>query len=206
MTGVQTCALPIYAVLEVRVTNDATDYILLNASGGTNVASSLTSLGTFSVVGNSNLANIGINGLLTASGNITGGNFITTGNISAGNISVSGNVDAANINGNLKGALSNGTSNVNIPVADGNVNISSAGNANILVITGTGSNVYGTLGVSGNSYLANLGLTGLITAAGNVTAGNLVTGGALSVTGNANIGNIGTGGILSVTEIGRAHV
>ena len=35
------------AVLEVRVTNDATDYILLNASGGTNVASSLTSLGTF---------------------------------------------------------------------------------------------------------------------------------------------------------------
>jgi len=52
--------------------------------------------------------------------------------------------------------IANGTSNVSIPVANGNVNTSVNGNANIFVVTGTGANVTGTLGVSSNVTGANV--------------------------------------------------
>jgi len=115
-----------------------------------------------------------------------------------GNIAATGNISAPYFIGNgsqLTGlnfsAISNGTSNVSIPSTNGNVNISAAGNANIVVVTGTGANVTGTFDLSGNANIGNLGTGGLIVATGNVTGGNLVTSGALSVTGNANVGNIG---------------
>lgn len=54
--------------------------------------------------------------------------------------------------------------------------------------------VSGTLTVTGNANVGNLGTGGLIVATGNVTGGNLVTSGVLSVTGNANVGNLGTAG------------
>lgn len=114
-----------------------------------------------------------------------------------GNIASAGNVSASYFIGNgsqLTGlnfsAISNGTSNVSIPSTNGNVNISAAGNANIVVVTGTGANVTGTFNLSGNANVGNLGTGGLIVATGNVTGGNLVTSGTLSVTGNANVGNI----------------
>jgi len=88
-------------------------------------------------------------------------------------------------------AISNGTSNVSIPATNGNVNVSAAGNANIVVVTGSGANVTGTFNSSGNANVGNLGTSGSIDATGNITGGNLVTTGALSVTGNANVGNIG---------------
>jgi len=53
--------------------------------------------------------------------------------------------------------VSNGNSNVNIPAANGNVNISAVGNANILVVTGTGANIAGTLNTTGNANVGNLG-------------------------------------------------
>ena len=99
----------------------------------------ITSTGTLtslSVSGNSNIGNIGT-GIITATGNITGANLI--------------------------GTLANGNSNVNIPSANGNVNISSVGNANILVVTGTGANIAGTLSASGTvtgSYLISTNASG----------------------------------------------
>ena len=111
--------------------------------------------------------------ITTANANI-GGNLVLTGTATAGNVyansgtigaslltgtlttaaqpnitsvgtlsslSVSGNVTA----GNLIGVFANGTSNVAIPSVNGNVNISSSGNANVVVVTGTGVNVAGTL-------------------------------------------------------------
>ena len=95
--------------------------------------------------------------------------------------------------------ISNGNSNVNIPSANGNVNISAVGVSNVLVVTGTGVNVSGTLNANGNANLGNLGASGLITATGNVSGGNLTTGGALDVSGNANVGNLGTGGLINAT-------
>jgi hypothetical protein len=116
-----------------------------------------------------------------------------------GNLVVVGNITGPNLIGNLVGLQANGNSNINIPSANGNVTISTAGNANVLVVTGTGANIVGTLNATGNSNVGNLGTGGLIIATGNVTGGNLTTGGVLSVTGNANVGNLGTGGLIIAT-------
>ena len=123
--------------------------------------------GTLNVSANANVGNIGTN---TA--------IITTGNITTIN----------------SGLLQNGNSNLAIPVANGNVNISSAGNANILVVTGTGVNVTGTLNVSANANVGNIGTTGLIaTGVSNLgPVGNvIITGGSngqiLSTNGSGNL-------------------
>jgi len=147
-----------------------------NITGG-----NLVTGGVLSVTGNANIGNIGTAGLITATGNITGGNLVTggvlsvTGNANIGNIGTAGLIIATgNITGgNLLGPHANGNSNVNIPAANGNVNISAIGNANILVITGTGVNVSGTLNATGNANVGNLGTAGLITVTGNIVAGNV---------------------------------
>jgi hypothetical protein len=84
--------------------------------------------------GNSNVT-------ITANGNVTlnavGGARIiatSTGANITGTLGVSGNLTA----GNLIGPYANGNSNVNMPAANGNINMSVAGNANVLVVTGTG--------------------------------------------------------------------
>jgi hypothetical protein len=65
-----------------------------------------------------------------------------------GNLYVT-NLYTTTLVGNLVGSFANGTSNISIPASNGNVNIVSAGNTT-LVITGTGTNVTGTLNVTGN--------------------------------------------------------
>ena len=81
-------------------------------------------------------------------------------------------------------SLINGNSNVSIPSGNGNVNISSAGNANVVVVTGTGINVAGTLNVTGNANVGNIGATnGVFTN---------VIGDAANLT-NLNASNISTG-------------
>lgn len=85
-------------------------------------------------------------------------------------LAVTGNVTA----GNLLGVFANGNSNVNIPAINGNVNISAIGNANIVVVTGTGVNVAGTLNVTGNANVGNIGAaSGVFTS--NVSANNIST-------------------------------
>ena len=74
--------------------------------------------------GTTELANLSGTGILNVTGNITGANLL--------------------------GPHANGNSNINIPAANGNVNISAVGNANIVVVTGTGANIAGTLNVTGN--------------------------------------------------------
>ena len=96
-----------------------------------------------------------------------------------------GSITATTFVGNLQGNIStivNGNSNVNIPSTNGNVNISSAGNANILVVTGTGVNIAGTLNTTGNANIGNIGTSGLITATGNIT-GNYFIGNGSQLTG-----------------------
>ena len=87
------------------------------ANGNSNVSVIANSNITMSVAGNSNVV------VVTGTGiNVAGtGNF--TGNLVAGN---------------FLGVFANGNSNVRIPSANGNVNISAAGNANIFVVRGNG--------------------------------------------------------------------
>jgi len=200
-----------------------------NVTGG-----NLTTAGVVSATGNVTGGNLTTAGVVSATGNVTGGNLTTggalsvTGNANVGNIGATagiftGNITSLNANlGNLalanffqgdgglltnvsaSGTLANGTSNVTIPAANGNVNTSVGGVANVLVVTTTGANVTGTLNASGNANVGNLGTAGLITATGNITGGNLSTGGALSVTGNitsgnANLGNLATANFFTGT-------
>ena len=117
---------------------------------------------------------------------------IITGNIQANaNIIANGNITANFFLGNgayLTGidatGIQNGNSNVKV-YANANVTISSAGNANIAIVTGTGLVVAGTFSASGNATSGNL------STVGNVNTGNLIATGLLSVIGNANVGNIG---------------
>jgi len=103
----------------------------------TGVGANLT--GTANITGNAN-----VGGSLNTTGNVVGGNII--GIIAAGSnaITTTGNITG----GNLLGSHANGTSNVNIPSASGNVNVT-AGGTTTLVVTSTGANVTGTLNATG---------------------------------------------------------
>jgi hypothetical protein len=141
----------------------------------------------------------GANSVVRFTGNIAPNLIAATGNINTtGNISATGNITGNYIIGNgslLTGVTTivNGNSNVNIPAANGNVTISSAGNANIVVVTGTGANIAGTLSSTGNANVGNLGTTGVFAT-------------TLSSTGNANVGNLGTTGVFATTLSSTGNV
>ena len=170
-----------------------------HASGNSNIALTANGNIAMTVAGNANIIVVtgtgaNVNGYLSVSGNANIGNIGTAGIISA-----TGNITG----GNLIGVYANGNSTINIPAANGNINLNAGGSATPeLIITTTGANVNGYLSVSGNANIGNIGTAGLITATGNIQGGNLVTGGVLSVSGNANVGNINvTGSIIPTANI-----
>ena len=135
----------------------------------------------FSVSENGNLV-IDNNGNVSAT-NLTVSGESNLGNI--GNVIITGGSDGYAITtdgfGNLNWteiaapiSIINGNSNVSIPVANGNVNISSAGNANVVVVTGTGANITGTLNVSTTVTSANIvGTTGVYSNSGTISGRTL---------------------------------
>ena len=163
--------------------NDTTQ--TLTVTGNANVSA-------LNVSGNSDLGNIG-------NVKITGGSvnyvIVTDG---------AGNLSWGSPTGSL---LANGTSNVNIPAANGNVNISAAGVANVLVVTGTGANVAGTLDVTGNltvsnayanagTFGANLIVANFANVASNTITNNLtvnleLAGNTANFSGNVVVPNLG---------------
>jgi hypothetical protein len=172
---------------------------------------------------------LSVSSILSVSGNITGGNLIT-----GGLISTTGNVTAnfffgdggqlSNISAVTAAKIANGTSQVNIPIASSNANITINGTSNVAVFATTGAYITGLISASGNITGGNLLTGGLIsatstiTSAANITGGNILTGGLISSTGTitgtshlgavvsvtANItgGNILTGGVVSSTGNG----
>jgi|694.fasta_scaffold02809_16 hypothetical protein len=70
-------------------------------------------------------------------------------------MTLGGNISATNFIGNF----ANGNSDITIPAANGNINFDVAGNANIVVVTGTGANIAGTLNVTGNVTAGNVAST-----------------------------------------------
>lgn len=140
----------------------------LHVSGNSNLGNVATANTFVGVLANgtSNVAvlqNGNIN--LTAAGN-TSLVVTPTGANVTGTFGVTGNLTVANANlGNLvtanyfTGILANGTSQVAIPTANGNVNISSGANSNVLVISPNGINVAGYGNFTGNVDANNLTLT-----------------------------------------------
>ena len=213
--------------------------------------------GTVSATGNITGGNVSTAGLITAAGNITGGNLsiggsitaagnITGGNLSIGiitgtSLSVTGNITGNYYVGNGAGLtgviasgnvgsasqLANGTSQFNIPVADGDLIGNIGGVVNVYTFTSTGANVTGYVTATANITGGNIRTTGNVTggnvnagdvsatgniysssaiiasgnvsAAGNVIGGNLIITSAAIVTGNVTGGNILTAGIISST-------
>ena len=124
------------------------------------------------------------------SGNTTG-NYTLSANsgisINVANSALIATTFVGNFYGNLGGIVSNGNSNLSIPLANGNVNISAVGSANVLVVTGTGANITGTASVSGNANVGNIGAaTAVLTTAANVP---LVQNGNsnIAITNNGNV-------------------
>jgi hypothetical protein len=98
--------------------------------------------------------------------------------------------------------ISNGTSNINIPVASGNIDISSAGNANVVVITGTGVNVAGTLNTGVGIITGNgNGLSSLVAANIVGQVANALISGTVYTNAQPNITSVGT--LSSVTVTGN---
>jgi len=118
---------------------------------------------------------------------VSGSPIVSTGTITINipsTISLAGNITG----GNLIGVYANGNSNINMPSANGNVNISSAGNANILIVTGTGANITGTLYTTGSILSNGTAGIGYTTGAGSTVT--QLTSRSTSVTINAITGAI----------------
>jgi len=133
-----------------------------------------------------------ITGMLSANGNITGGNILTGGAISA-----TANITGGNI---LTGGAISATANI----TGGNITLdTAAGNVYAHDVTANGS-LYtsGVISATGNVRGGNINTVGLITATGNITVGNVLTGGLISAAGNITSGNLSVGtGTVTVGNI-----
>jgi hypothetical protein len=136
--------------------NDGTQ--LLTVTGSANI-SNVANVGNLIVTGTSNLGNVGN---VTITGGSNGYYLQTNG---------SGNLTWASIDSS---GVANGTSNVSIPTANGNVNLVANGNTT-LVVTQLGANITGYANVTGNvsaSYFIGNGsqLTGVSAASSSELA------------------------------------
>ena len=184
------------------------------ANGNSNVSAPIANGNiTISVTGNANvvtITNTGVNitgTLNTGTANITANYYIGNGALLTGIAATT--------------SIANGNSNVSIPTANGNVNISAIGNANILVVTGTGANILGTANITGNLAVTGTNVTFGTGAGGNISGVNVVTANTFaqgnsnitvvsnanvnfSVTGTANIASITAAGII--TTVGNGAI
>ena len=119
----------------------------------------------------------------------------TSATMTVTNLSVTGNLNAGDIN---VSSIANGTSNVDIIGASGNVTTSVAGTANVLVVTATGANITGTLSASGNINAGNVAAT-TFTGALSGAATSATTAGTVTTSAQPNITSVGTLTSLSVS-------
>jgi hypothetical protein len=107
----------------------------------------------------------------------------------------------------MANSISSGTSNV-VVSSNANVTISSAGTANVLLISGTGTVTSGTASITGNVTGGNILTGGAVSATGNIS-GNYILGNGVSLTGVitsvANINN-GTSNVTVVSSGGNVTV
>ena len=181
----------------------------ISTSGNITAAGTLT-VGTFAPTS------------LSASGNVTGGNLNTAGALSVGGNSViTGDltvVGNASLSGNIIGdKITNGSTSVEIPVANGNVSFTIGGSTNVVVVTTTGGFVTGVVSATGNITGSNLNASGLslssnvlsainstlaITTSANVSANNVVATNHINASGDISGANLTASGAMSA--IGNA--
>lgn len=130
-----------------------------------------------------NTSNVLTTGNVSASGNITGLNV--TGGFLFGDGRFLTNVNVANV-AVFATTIANGTSNVDIPVASGNVTIGINGTGNVVVISTVGANI--TTGTASTSNVTGaLKVTGGVGVAGNIYADAVFSNNAAVLTANSTI-------------------
>jgi hypothetical protein len=184
--------------------------IQLDGTTGISTSGNITAAGTLTV-GLFNPGNI------SASGNVVGANLITAGELSVGGNSViTGDltvVGNASLSGNIIGdKITNGSTSVEIPVANGNVSFTIGGSTNVVVVTTTGGFVTGVVSATGNITGSNLNASGLslasnvlsainstsaITTSANVSANNVVVTNHVNASGNISGDNVLSAGQVS---------
>ena len=164
-----------------------------------------------SATGNITGGNVNTAGLVTATGNITGGNLTTAGTLRVQNnsgmfVGASNvfNVNTTTTDANIKSNISNGNLIIQANVSGTTFNVAQALGSNGTFAISNAATVGTTLGVTGNITGANVNTGGLITATGNITGGNLntaalVQAAAVSATANINGGNLRTAGQITAT-------
>ena len=160
---------------------NGTSNVVVAASGNVTVGVAGTAaVATFATTGEY------VTGVVSASGNITGGNISAT-NHTGTNVSVTGTVTAASTVGGVITGSSLSTS--------GNVTTGNILTGGLISATGniTGGNIISP-GTSGNITGANVISATTFSATGNVTGGNISTVGLITATGNVYTGNILTNG------------
>jgi len=213
-SGIVTSSLTTVGTLgSLAVTGDITGGNIY-ANGGTISASALT--GTLTTNAQPNITSVGTLSSLTVTGNISGGNISTTGTANVGTLAVTGTsnlgpVGNVTITGGTNGyylqtngsgtltwasvpsgtGINNGNSNVDIPSANGNINLTATGNTT-MVVTSTGANIAGYANISGNLHAANLSLAsgGNISGVNNISATTVT--GTLTTASQPNITSVGT--------------
>ena len=198
----------------VVISSAGTANVLTVTGTGVNVAGTLNSTGL------ATLSNLSVTGAVVSTGTIqsladvTAVTVTASGNLSANNAVITGNISADFYSGNGAGLtgviatgnvgaatqLTNGTTTMNIPVANGNMIGNVGGVLNIFTLSTGGLAIAGIVSVSGNITGGNLRTGGLVSSTGNVTGGNLLTGGLISATGNITGGNANITGTTSTTS------
>ena len=173
-----------------------------NASGNISNPGNITLAVAGSVIETVASTGVFVTGLVTASGNVIGGNLRTaglitaTGNVTGGNvltgglITATGNVDA----GNLRTA--------GLITATGNIT-----SGNVL----TAGQVSATGNITGANFIGNVipPAGGAVSTTGNITGGNILYGsGVVSGTGNITGGNIlfGSGIVSGVGNVAGGYI
>lgn len=185
-----------------------------NTATTATTASTVTTAAQPAITSVGTLTSVTTTGVVSATGNIVGGNIRTTGLVSStGSILAGNNLSAA---GNVTGVLNVFAGNIGaigtITGSNANINglITAAGNiissGNIIgsYFIGDGSQItnlpagdYSNANVS--AFLANYG-SNVISATGNITGGNLKTTGLISATGDVTAGNVNAGASIVATS------
>ena len=187
-------------------------------NGTSNVVAAASGNVTVGVAGTPNIAvfattGVFVTGVVSASGNITGGNVLGGANVNATThtgttVSVSANITGGNL---LTGGLISATGNVNA----GNIITGGGSGGNL-----TGANVISatTLSSTANVVAGNVTTAGLVSATGNIT-GNYILGNGSALTGisvssskifngnsEANIGTAAGNANISISGVSNVAV
>jgi hypothetical protein len=118
------------------------------------------------------------NGIVSASGNVTGGNIQTVGQISAtgnitGNFYIGNGAFLTGLSAGTADQIANGATSIAIPVSSGNIAMSVAGQSNTVVINLGSLTMYGTF-AGPKTLAANVAVADAVNALliGPVTLGN----------------------------------